>query len=120
MPQPLEDDSLRSAVGRQFAANDALPMIVAKAEEEARSRLALRRMGYFKVLSAYLRHKRDGKDAFYSFGANHPAPMMDFVRVWLKEERRQLIVQHRWVFLLTFLTTLAAGITFIGTLAVLR
>jgi hypothetical protein len=98
-------------------ASDGLPLIVARVEEDARSRVALKRMGYLKVLSAYLRHKREGRDAFHSFGVDHLWPTMDFVRDWLKEERRQLIVRHRWVFLLTLVATLVAGLTFVGALA---
>ena len=99
-------------------ANDDLPLIVTKAEEDARSRLALKRMGYFRVLSAYRRHKRDGRDTFHSFGADHLWPTMDFVRDWLKDERRQFVAQHGWVSLLTLLATLAAGLAFVGVLIV--
>ena len=98
--------------------NDDLPLIVTKAEEDARSRLALKRMGYFRVLSAYHRYKREGRDTFHSFGADHLWPTMDFVRDWLKDEGRQLVAQHHWVFLLVLLATLAAGLTFVGALAI--
>lgn len=111
-PSPPRNHLLRPA-------NDALPLIVTKVEEDAHARLALKHMGYFKVLSAYLRYKRDGRDTFYSFGADHLWPTMDFVRDWLKDERRRLVAQHRRVFLLALLATLAAGLTFIGALAVL-
>jgi len=43
---------------------------------------------------------------------------MDFVRQWLKEERRQLVAQHAWVSLLALLATLAAGLAFVGVLTV--
>jgi hypothetical protein len=95
-----------------------LPLIVTKADEEARARLALKRMGYFRVRSAYRRHKRDGRDTFHSLGAEHLLPTMDFVRNWLKEERKQLVAQHGWVSLLTLLATLAAGLAFVGILVV--
>jgi hypothetical protein len=100
-------------------AADDLPLIVTKADEDARARLALKRMGYLRVRSAYLRYKRDGRDTFHSFGAEHLWPTMDFVRDWLKEERRRLIAQHRSAFLLTLLVTLAAGLAFVGALAVI-
>ena len=100
-------------------ATDDLPLILTKADEDARARLALKRMGYFRVRSAYLRYKRDGRDTFHSFGAEHLWPTMDFVRDWLKDERRQLIAQHRSAFLLTLLVTLAAGLAFVGALAVI-
>ena len=99
-----------------WPASDDLPLILTKADEEARARLALKRMGYLSVLSAYRRHKRDGRDTFHSFGAEHLWPTMDFVRQWLKEERRQLVAQHGWVSLLTLLATLAAGLAFVGVL----
>jgi hypothetical protein len=101
-----------------WPASDDLPLIVTKADEEARSRLALKRVGYFGVLSAYRRHKRDGSDTFHSFGAEHLWPTMDFVRLWLIEERRQLVAQHGWVTLLTLLGTLATGLAFVGVLIV--
>jgi hypothetical protein len=101
-----------------WPASDDLPLIVTKADEEARSRLALERMGYFRVLSAYHRHKRDGRDTFHSFGAEHLWPTMDFVRLWLIEERRQFVAQHGWVTLLALLGTLAAGLAFAGVVIV--
>ena len=101
-----------------WPASDDLPLIVTKADEEVRARPALKRMGYFRVLSAYRRHKRDGRDTFHSFGAEHLWPTMDFVRLWLKEERRQLVAQHGWVTVLTLLGTLAAGLAFAGVLIV--
>ena len=99
--------------------NDDLPLILTKADEESRSRLALKRMGYLRVRSAYRRHKRDDRDTFHGFGAEHLWPTMDFVRDWLKEERRQFVAQHGWVSLLTLLATLAAGAAFVGILIVL-
>ena len=101
-----------------YPVSDDLPLIVTKADEEVRARPALKRMGYFRVLSAYRRHKRDGRDTFHSFGAEHLWPTMDFVRLWLKEERRQLVAQHGWVTVLTLLGTLAAGLAFAGVLIV--
>jgi hypothetical protein len=91
---------------------------VTKAEEEVRSQLALKRMGYLKVLYAFLRYKREGRDTFHSFGADHLWPTMDFVRDWLKDERRQFVAQHGWVSLLTLLATFAAGLAFVGVLIV--
>jgi hypothetical protein len=97
--------------------SDDLPLILAKAEEERRSRLALKRMGYLKVRSAYLRYKRDGKETFHAFGAEHLWPTMDFVRDWLRQERRRLIAQAQPVFLVSLLATLAVGFAFWGALA---
>jgi hypothetical protein len=97
--------------------SDDLPLILARAEEEARSRLALKRMGYLKVRSAYLRHKRGGRDTFHAFGAEHLWPTMDFVREWMRQERRRLIVQSRPVFLVSLLATLVVGLAFLGAMA---
>ena len=97
--------------------NDDLPLILARADEEARSRLALSRMGYLKVRSAYLRYKRGGKETFHAFGAEHLWPTMDFVRDWLRQERRRLIAQAQPVFLVSLLATLAVGLAFWGALA---
>jgi hypothetical protein len=97
--------------------SDDLPLILARADEEQRSRLALKRMGYLKVRSAYLRYKRDGKETFHAFGAEHLWPTMEFVRDWLRQERRRLIVQSRPVFLVSLLATLVVGLAFLGAMA---
>jgi hypothetical protein len=97
--------------------SDDLPLILARADEEARSRLALKRMGYLKVRSAYLRYKRDGKETFHAFGAEHLWPTMEFVRDWLRQERRRLIVQSRPIFLVSLLATLVVGLAFLGAMA---
>ena len=100
-------------------ADPALPLIVAKVEADARARSALKRMGLRNVLFAYLRYKREGRDTFHAFGAEHLWPTMDFVRDWLKEEGRQLVARHGWVFLLSLTATVIAGLAFVGALALL-
>jgi hypothetical protein len=120
---PLANSRHQQKAGRDVQArpltpeSDDLPLILARAEEEARSRLALSRMGYFKVRSAYLRYKRDGKETFHAFGAEHLWPTMEFVRDWLRQERRRLIVQSRPVFLVSLLATLVVGLAFLGAMA---
>src|SRR5258705_5187443 len=42
------------------SADDALPAIVVRAQEDARCRLALARLGYSKVRAEYAKHKREG------------------------------------------------------------
>lgn len=91
---------------------DPLPAIVVKAQEDARCRLALARLGYSTARSEYARHKREGKDTFESLGRDSLWPTMDFVRAWLKEERRRVIARARWPFLLTMLVTIVAGLAF--------
>jgi hypothetical protein len=101
------------------SADDPLPAIVVKAQEDARCRLALARLGYAKVRSAYARHKRAGEDTFAEFGRESLWPTMDFVRDWLKDERRRAIARARWPFLLTMLATIVAGMAFAAVAAML-
>ena len=96
-----------------------LPLIVAKVEADARARSALKQMGFRSVLHAYLRYKREGRDTFHAFGAEHLWPTMDFVRDWLKQEGRQLVARHGWVFLLSLTATVIAGLAFMGALVLL-
>ncbi len=101
------------------SAGDGLPAIVVKAQEDARCRLALARLGYSTVRSEYARHRRWGKVTFEGLGREALWPTMDFVRHWLKEERRRIIVQMRWPFLLTMLSTIVAGLAFATVAAIL-
>jgi hypothetical protein len=94
-------------------------LIVTKAEEEVRSRLALKRMGYVKVLLAYARFRWVRSETFFGLGAEHLWPSMQFVGDWLKQERSRLVAEHKPIFLLALLATLVAGLTFVGALAVL-
>jgi hypothetical protein len=95
-----------------------LPLIVARAQEDARWRAALGRMGYLKVRFAYLRHKRDDGETFHGLASEHLWPTIDFVRDWLRAERRRLVARTRGVFLLALLTTVACGLALLGALAV--
>jgi hypothetical protein len=104
---------------RLAAASDDMPLLVAKLEEDARSREALMRIGYLKALAAYLRHKRNGDDTFGPLGGDRLQPTMEFVRDWLKEQRRRVISRYRTTFLLSLCATLAAGVAFLGTLMLL-
>jgi hypothetical protein len=101
------------AVGR----DDHLPAIVLKAQEDARCRQALARLGYFRVRSAYAKHKRGGNDTFA--GLDPEVPTMDLVRDWLREERKRIVTRARWPFLITALATIVAGLAFIGVAAIL-
>src|SRR5262245_36871518 len=98
--------------------DDDLPLIVARAQEDARSRTALERMGYFRVRFAYLRHRRDHSETFHALSAEHLWPTMDFVRDWLRVERRRLVARNRRPFLLALLATVASGLALFGALAI--
>ena|SRR6476620_10475679 len=92
--------------------DDSLPTIVVKAQEDARCRLALARLGYYKVRSEYARHKREGTDTFLGLGHESLWPTTDFVYNWLRDERRRIIARARWPFLVTMLATIVAGLAF--------
>ena len=97
----------------------AMPAIVMKAREDAQCRLALARLGYFKVRSAYVRHKREGKDTFVGLDHELLAPTLEFVGDWLREERKQLLGRARRPFLVAMLVTIVAGIAFVAVATVL-
>lgn len=98
-------------------AADGLPAIVVKAQEDARCRAALAQLGYTAVRSRYARQRREGLVAFEGLGALHPT--MDFVRDWLKDERRRMLARTRLPFLLTMLATIIAGLAFAAVVALL-
>jgi hypothetical protein len=100
------------------AVDDSLPAIVVKAQEDALCRLALARLGYSKVRSEYARHKRNGADAFAGLGHEALWPTMDFVRDWLKEERRRIVARAKWPFLVTMLVTIVGGLAFAAVAAI--
>lgn len=100
-------------------ADDALPALVVKAQEDVQCRLFLARLGYSKVRSEYVRHKREGKDTFAGLGREALFPTMNFVRDWLKGERRRIVARARWPFLVAMLATILAGLTFAAVVAIL-
>jgi hypothetical protein len=101
------------------SADGSLPAIVVRAQEDARCRLALARLGYARVRSEYARHRRDRKETFASLGPESLWPSTDFVRDWLKEERRRIVLRARWPFLMAMLVTIVAGLAFVAVAAML-
>jgi hypothetical protein len=101
------------------AVDDSLPVIVVKAQDDARCRLALARLGYSNVRSEYARHKREGTDTFAGLGHESLWPTMDFVRGWLREERRRIVARAKWPFLVTMLVTIVGGLAFAAVAAIL-
>jgi hypothetical protein len=96
-----------------------LPAIVRRAQEEVRSAHALRSLGYRTVRAEYARHRRDGRDTFSSIGHAELWPTMEFVRGWLKGERRRILANIRTTFLAAMLAAILAGLAFAGVLALL-
>jgi len=92
----------------------AMPAIVMRAREEAQCRLALARLGYLRVRSAYARHKRQGKDTFVGLDHKFLTPTMEFVGNWLRDERQQILARARWPFLIAMLGTIIAGSAFLA------
>ena len=90
-----------------IAANDdELPAIVVKAQEDARCQQALARLGYAKVRSEYVRHKRQRRDTFLSLESEFLWPTMGFVRDWLRAERKRIFTRMQWPFLATMSVTI--------------
>jgi hypothetical protein len=113
-------DGDAEATAAVFAAEQILPAIVLRARDDARSRRALARLGYVKVRRQYARHKREGQTTFLALEHVHLAPSMDFVRDWLAEERKRIVLATRWPFLMTMLVTIVAGIVFVAVSRVLE
>ena len=100
--------------------DQALPAIVLRARDDARCRRALVRLGYVKVRTHYAHARRDKEPAFTALAHEHLWPSMDFVRDWLIEERKRIVVRARWPFLMTMLATIIAGIVFVAVTRVLE
>jgi hypothetical protein len=113
-------DGEAESAGAAFAAQQILPAIVLRARDDARCRRALARLGYVKVRRQYARYKREGQTTYLALQHVHLAPSMDFVRDWLAEERKRILLAMRWPFLLTMLTTIVAGIVFAAVARVLE
>ena len=76
-----------------------------------------RSLGYSQVRTAYTQHRQEGLEVFEALGGqDRLRPPIDFVRDWLKDERRRIIEQVRWLFVVTMLATILAGLTFAATI----
>lgn len=97
-------------------ARGPLPAFVERAQEDARCREALARLGYRRVKAAYQRQLRETRDAdtFYGLERDLVWPSMDFVRDWLKSEKRRTMARARGPFLAALVVTIVAGLGFIG------
>jgi hypothetical protein len=77
------------------------------------------RLGYSQVRSAYARHRQEALGVFEELGHERLWPTLDFVRSWLKEERRRIVAQAQWSFVVAMLATILVGFVFFATYAVL-
>jgi len=99
----------------------SLPAFVERAQEDARFRHALGRLGYRKVKSAYARQLRAAPDAdtFHGLERELLWPPMDFVRDWLKAEKKRIRARVRWTFVGAMLLTIVVGLVFAATFSAL-
>lgn len=102
-------------------AGGSLPAFVERAQGDARCNQALGRLGYRRVKAAYARQLRDAPqvDTFHGLERDLIWPSMDFVRDWLKAEKRNNLARARGPFLAAMLVTILAGLGFAGAFYVL-
>ena len=96
------------------AETQAMPANVVKAQEDARCRQALARLGYAKVRSHYAKAMRKGNPTFAGLKHLGLTPTLPFVKDWLTEERKRILARARAPFLMTMLATIIAGIVFMA------
>ena len=72
------------------------------------------RLGYRRVKEAYAQQVRESPRAVIFFGAEHLNhwPTMEFVRAWMKLEKKRALQRLRWTFLGAMFATIVAVITF--------
>jgi hypothetical protein len=98
----------------------SLPAFVERAQQDAQWQAALARFGYRRVRKAYVRQMRRSPKVEVFYGIEHLNhwPTMDFVRDWLKTEKRRVVARVRWTFVAAMLATIVAVLTFTATLSV--
>ena len=98
------------------------PAIVERARLDKEWQEALTRFGYRRVKLAYARQMRKSPRDEIFHGVEHLNhwPTMEFVRAWLKAEKKRMMVKMRWTFMAAMLATIAGALTFTAALSVLR
>jgi hypothetical protein len=99
-----------------------LPAFVERAQQDALCGAALARIGYRRVKAAYARQVREAPNADMFHGLQHQGlwPSMEFVRSWLKTEKKRKLARVRWTFVGAMLATIVTVLTFTAALSVLR
>ena len=118
-PRDYDDIPATPALAQRLAvsADDEFPSFVRRAQDDVQWRKALAHLGYSQVRIAYAQHRQEGLEVFEALGGqDRLRPPLDFVRDWLKDERRRIIEQVRWLFVVTMLATILAGLTFAATI----
>jgi hypothetical protein len=92
----------------------SLPAFVERAQQDVQWQIALTRVGYRQVKAAYAQQLRESPRAEIFFGVKHlnHYPTMDFVRTWMKAEKKRALMRVRWTFIGAMLATIVAAITF--------
>lgn len=100
----------------------SLPAFVERAQQDAQWQSALDHLGYRRVRTAYARQMRDSPQVEIFYGIQHLNhwPTMEFVRGWLKAEKKRLMARMRWTFVAAMLATILAGISFMAALSFIR
>jgi hypothetical protein len=88
----------------------SLPAFVERAQQDAQWQAALARVGYRRVKRAFARQQRESPklEVFYGIEQLGQWPAMDFVRDWLKAEKRRAVGRVRWTFMGAMLVTIVA------------
>jgi hypothetical protein len=100
------------------SAEGELPAIIRRAQDEARLRRALAGLGYRQVRAQYVRQRQAGSAQFVGIEGELPPPM-EFVRDWLRQERKRVLLRVRLTFLAVMATTIITGLAFVLVLAIL-
>jgi hypothetical protein len=96
----------------------SLPAFVERAQQDAQWQAALSRAGYRRVKAAFARQLRETPKAeiFYGIERLNQWPTMDFVREWLRGEKRRARARVRWTFVGAMLATIIAVLAFAAAL----
>jgi chromatin segregation and condensation protein Rec8/ScpA/Scc1 (kleisin family) len=102
--------------------SETLPAIVERARLDKEWQEALNRVGYRRVKQAYARQMRKSPkdEVFYGLEHLRQWPTMEFVRVWLRAEKKRTVAKVRWTFMAAMLATIAGALTFTAALSVFR
>ncbi len=100
----------------------SLPAIVERARQDKEWHDALSRFGYRRVRDAYAKQARETPqdEVFYGIEHLNHWPTMEFVRAWMKVEKKRKVAKVRWTFVGAMLATIAGVLTFTAALSILR
>lgn len=111
-----------STASREPDIDGSLPAFVERAQQDVQWQAALARLGYRQVKAAYTHQIRKSPKAEIFFGVEHLKhwPTMEFVRAWMKAEKKRTLQRVRWTFVGAMLATIVATMTFAVAIKVIR